>query len=175
MALFESYTINDSTQSGVTDTTWIAMAFTPTQAHTIEKVALKIYKQGTPGTLTVSIQGVTGGSDLPDGIDLCSGTIDGNALSSSSPGTFVDIVMDTNPELSASTKYVIVVKAAGNGVNWRADQSGGTYDGGNAYYSTDSGGVWDARGGDWDAMFEEHGTAAGGGGSGGGMKMTIGI
>lgn len=172
MALFESYTINDNTQGSLSNTNWGAMMFTPSASHTIEKVALKLYKTSTPGTVTVSIQGVDG-SNLPDGIDLASGTIDGNALGGS-PGAFVDIIMGTNPELAASTKYAIVVRSAAGTLNWRIDIAGGSYDGGNRGYSSNSGVDWADGNSDQDYLFEEHGTAAGGGGgSGGGMKMTI--
>ena len=152
----EYYIEGDDTDAWVHENNWYAQTFTPSQAHSIAWVKLKLSRTGSPGTSTVSIK-ATDGSGHPTGADLTSGTIDGNNLTTDSEGAWY-IISLTPYVLSASTKYAIVVRAPsgniGNRLNWRFDGSSPTYAGGNFEHSDDAGSSWTAYTGR-DFMFEE--------------------
>ena len=79
-SIYEYYSTGDDAAASIYGNTWDTQTFTPSVAHTITSVKLKLYKTGTgPGTITVGIR-ATDGSGLPTGSDLCSGTTDGNTL-----------------------------------------------------------------------------------------------
>ncbi len=79
MILYEYYNISDIALARLWGDFWQGQTFTPGDDHTIKKVLLKMYRLGSPGEITVSIQGVDGGG-LPDGVEKCSGTTDGDTL-----------------------------------------------------------------------------------------------
>ena len=66
---FEYYNTNEDSQVPVYSTFWKAQTFTTTVGFKITSVKLLVYKEGTPGNLTVSIQGVDV-SNKPDGSDI---------------------------------------------------------------------------------------------------------
>ncbi len=155
---FEYYNTGDDNAFGIWGVHWLTQTFTPSVAHKITSVKLKIFREGSPGTLTVSIRATSGGE--PIGGDLCSGTIDGNGLTTDIAGAWYEITLGAGCDLDADTKYAIVARApsgsdAGNAVNWRGDSSSPTYSGGAALYSDNSGVDW--SGYDVDRMFEEWG------------------
>ena len=57
--LYEFYDTGDDGAGAVTSTTWYAQSFTPLDSHTVTSVALKMYRIGTPGTITVNIKACT--------------------------------------------------------------------------------------------------------------------
>jgi len=77
--LYEYYNTGDDSSQSVYGSNWYAQTFTSSIAHTITSVKLKLYRTGSPGTVTVSIR-ATDGSGHPILPDLCSGTTDGNTL-----------------------------------------------------------------------------------------------
>ena len=79
VTLYENYNTGDDNGSLIYSTVWNAQTFTPASSHTILKVNLKLIKVGNPGTITVSIRATDAGK--PTGVDLCSGTTNGNTLS----------------------------------------------------------------------------------------------
>ena len=162
-SLYEYYNTGDDGYSWEYDVYWKAQTFTVgATGHTVSSVKLKLFRYGSPGTVTVSIR-ATDGSGHPTGPDLTSGTIDGNSLTTNSSGLWYEITL-TEITLSASTKYAIVVRApSGTGSNflcWKRDGSSPTYTDGNEEDSSNSGGAWtsDAT---KDLMFEVWGNATG--------------
>lgn len=157
--LYEYYNTNDDGDRGVSGNIWLAQTFTPSTAHKITSVKLLMFKEGSPGTVTVSIQGVDG-SDHPDGSDLCSGTIDGNSLTTNTNGVWYEITLGDGSNLSADTKYAIVVRAPdgsiGNEVHCRSDRTDPTYVDGCRERSLDGGSSWTSYTGE-DFMFEDWG------------------
>jgi len=155
--LYEYYNTGDNDFARTDATTWRFQTFTPDTTHNISSVKLKGYKDGLPGTLTVSIRATSGGE--PTGGDLVSGTYNGDSLSSSSPGAWFEITMTgSSPTLTASSQYAIVVRGANaenNSLMWRIN-IGGSYTGGTGGLSTDSGSSWTILS-SYDAMFEEYG------------------
>lgn len=142
----DSYKTGDDSQGSIRANLWEAQTFTTTSAYNAAGVSLKLYRTGSPGLVTVSIQGIDGDS-LPNGIDLCSGVINGDDLLTT-PGQFENIYFTSFAYLSNATVYAIVVRAtngnASNSVYWREDASSPSYAGGSYHASTNSGATWTA-------------------------------
>ena len=139
-ALDENYdgTGGDVELSGAT---WKAQTFTPPTDLTITKVAIKIKREGSPGTVTASIRATS--SSLPTGNDLSTaGTINGNDLTEAYAWTDIDMA---DCALLGGTEYAIVVRAtdgdASNHIFWEVNISG-AYAGGQGAHSGDSGASW---------------------------------
>jgi hypothetical protein len=159
---FECYIIGDSptTWKSMYGSFWGGQTFTVgTTGHNysfeVRKAVAKIFREGNPGNLTYSIRNV-GADGKPAGGDLCSGTINGNALSSSP--TWVDLPFSSPfTILKRSTKYALVLRApSGGGLNyvgWREDVTSPTYAGGSAVDSDNSGSTWYVYTA-YDKMFE---------------------
>jgi hypothetical protein len=159
--MYEYYNTGDDNHVWLYGSTWVAQTFTPSVAHTITSVKLKLFRVGSPGTVTVSIRATSGGQ--PTGGDLCSGTTSGNTLPTGSPFEWREISLGSGYGLSAGTTYAIVVRAtSGDSSNylwWRVDGSSPTYGGGMYLLSFNSGSSW-TSGASYDLMFEEWGNVA---------------
>ncbi len=118
---------------------WVAMNFTASQSYTITSVKLKLFRTGTPGTLTVSIRDTT--ADVPSGEDKASGTFVGNDLLTA-PGQWEEITFGAGYSLVSGTKYSIVCRCVAASVFWGR---GLTYPGGGRCKSADSGASWGAE------------------------------
>lgn len=136
---------------GIQSANWTYQTFTTNTTavgHSVTSIWLYLLKVGNPGTVTASIKHTSNSTQgqscwsYPTGDDLTSGTLDGDTFSTSYTWYKFDI---TEKCLSANTTYAIVVKAvngnAANYVNWGLVITG-TYAGGNAGYSTNSGSSW---------------------------------
>jgi len=149
LSIDQSYTANDdSSQSLGSTSTWEAQTFTTSLAQRVRGVWLKLYKQqisATPGIVTCSIKAVDG-SNHPTGVDLCIGTIDGNAVPyyNDTTADWVWIPFTTGAWLNNTARYAIILRAAASGLYWRCDASSPTYTGGNREYSTNAGTSWTA-------------------------------
>jgi hypothetical protein len=158
--LYEYYNTDDDSASTVYGVYWRAQTFTVGSVqHTVTSVKLKLFRGGSPGTVTVSIK-ATNGNGHPTGSDLTSGTTNGNTLPTDPRYEWREITL-TEYTLSANTKYAIVVRAPSGNISnylrWRADSSDPTYTGGNFESSSDSGSSWTAYTG-YDMMFEVWGS-----------------
>ena len=156
--LYEHYnTGDDIISSGPVGSGWYAQTFTAESDHSITSVRLKLGRNGSPGTVTVSIR-ATDGTGHPSVPDLTSGTTDGDTLPTGSPWEWREIALTSYP-LTSGTKYAIVVRApdgdVSNYLRCCADAPGG-YAGGNWEVSGNSGATW-AVSQDIDLMFEVHG------------------
>jgi len=146
---FESYATGVDVDFPVYGPNWYAQTFTIDPAsHSIYSVRLLLYREATPGTLTISIK-ATDGAGKPTGLDLASATIDGDTLSTSTSGVWYELVFDPPTSGDYDTVYAIVAKApaatsTADCVDWRADGSSGSYAGGSKFASTDSGLSWTA-------------------------------
>ncbi|GAI89417.1 unnamed protein product, partial [marine sediment metagenome] len=157
--LYEYYITGDDTNAFICETYWLAQTFTPSIAHKITSVKLKLYRTGLPGTGTISIK-ATDGAGHPTGGDLCSGTIDGNTLTTNAAGAWYEITLGAGYDLNADTKYAIVVRITGgstsNCIRWRCDETSPTYTPGCFEVSDNSGSSWTSNTG-IDFMFEDWG------------------
>ncbi len=139
---------------------WGAQTFTASANYAIHSVKLKLYKIGSPGNITIHIQGVDG-SDLPDNTDLAAGTYDGDSLGAAT-GAWVEIILTSPANLTSGTKYAIVIKAlsgdSNNTLCWRRDISSPSYTNGSDKWTIDAGVTWNDTT-NYDLMFETYGRA----------------
>ena len=157
--LRQSYTTGqDGGHTLVSTTIWGGQTFTPVVVHTIDQVDIYIKKTGSPGALTISIQGVDG-SNEPDGVEIGVGTI----AESEVGATFAweTCILSSTAILTADVRYAIVIKSLGtpNGSNYYHigfDNNDATYTNGDYFSSNDSGSNWN-NGSDDDALFKEYG------------------
>ena len=155
--LYEYYNTGDDGSEGPCAQYWRAQTFTPQEDHKITSVKLKMYRRYSPGNLTVGIR-ATDGSGHPTGGDLCSGTIDANAFTDTSPGQWYEITLGAGYDLSAGTKYAVVARLSNadcTSVVWWRRHTSGTYPRGDAERSSNSGSSWSSY--PYDLMFEEYG------------------
>ena len=141
---------------------WCAQTFTPSENHTVTAVTIKCYRNGSPGTVTVSIKAVDG-SGKPTGADLASGTFDPSDLpTSQATATQKQVSLGAGTALTSGTQYAIVVRTATGGpyvntLRWIYSYAG-TYTDGRVHASDDSGATWDyysANNAPRDFLFEE--------------------
>lgn len=162
--LYERYITSDDDSNSFYGTAWKAQTFTigntgTDEIHTITSVKLKLYRGGSPETITVSIK-ATDGVGKPTGSDLCSGTLNGSDFTDSYLSDWYEFDLGAGASLSASTKYAIVVRAVDgslfNKLYWMDDCTSSSYSGGSIGSSSDSGSSWSLNTGA-DYMFEEYG------------------
>lgn len=136
---------------------WAAQTFTPSTTHTIISMRFWLLRVGSPGTVSLVIKAVDV-DGKPTGADLASGTTNGNNFSTSIREE--EITLGAGTKLTASTKYVSILKAtsgdASNLCQVRIDLSG-TYAGGGTVWTYNSGVDWTLYG--YDLQFEEFGAA----------------
>lgn len=141
---FESFDSGENADQLVRGTYWWCMTFTPRIAHRLKSIKLKMWRVGSPGTITVSIKAADA-NHFPTGAALCSGTYNGNTLTTVSPGQWYEVTLGTGFDMVLGTEYAIEVKApsgdASNRVLWRANTAG-QYLGGRAAFSDNSGSTW---------------------------------
>lgn len=163
MAKYEYYDTGDDGVYSCYSSGWRAQTFTPSIAHTIKSVKLKLHRSSTAYTLTVGIYATSSG--LPTGSALCSGTLAGSSVTTDSAGAWYEITLGSGASLAAGTKYAIVISYSSGSINWvmniHADTSSPTYSGGNVCYSSNSGDSWSAITA-YDFQFEDWGDAVGG-------------
>lgn len=165
--LFENYNVNDGTDTHVQiyGNIWRGQTFTlgtvsTNGNHIITSIKLYISKTGlNPGIITVSIR-ETDGTGLPIGIDLSTGTTNGDTLPDFPVAEWREIIM-TPYVLVASQKYAIIVRCltgdAVNSVNW-VTNSNPLYAGGEIITSMDNDITWTVNPAA-DRLFEEYGIA----------------
>ena len=155
MVVYEYYRTGDNAHDEIHGNNWEAQTFTPQVNHSIGKVYIRVFRTGSPGTVTVGIYATSGG--LPTGSALVTNTINGNDLPEVSPGVW-KLIIFAPTALAAATKYAIVVSASSGDLSnylcWRADASSPAYTGGARCYSADGGSNW-IEDTNQDYMFEE--------------------
>lgn len=157
---YESYTTGDDSLVQVYGVNWYGQTFTvDPQSHSIVDVRFLAYRVGTPSTVTVSIREV-GDDGMPTGGDLTVGTLDGDALTTDTDGSWYGVTL-TETSLEYDETYAIVIRAeAGDGSNYLAvrEDSTGAYADGQAITSSSGGITWSADTGK-DIMFEVTGNS----------------
>lgn len=156
----EAYTAGDDDYRDGRTNYRLAQTFTPSTAHTLTKIKIKVFRVGLPGTTTLQIQAVDG-ANKPTGAALSSGTFNSDTITTDSGGEWVTITMSSYA-LAASTMYAMVLfntawATASKQTNWR-QKAVGAYAGGQVNQSTDGGSTWTQFGNDF--MFEEFGTTS---------------
>ena len=132
-----------------------AQTFTPSVNHVINFIKLKLHRVGSPGSVAISINSTSGAS--PSDTVLCSGTLDGNTLTTDGNGVWYTINMSSGCSVSAGTKYTIVVNAPNSNsasqLNWRLNTNN-SYPRGEYYYFYNNSWLTYI----YDFVFEEWGT-----------------
>lgn len=137
-----------NTDVSVYGANWAAQTFTVSDSYEISGVDVRLYRVGTPGTITASVRAIVAG--LPSGGDLATGTYDGDTISMFDRGEWYKITFTTNYQGTSGTQYAIVLRATAGDVNnyfVARDASAGTYTGGQRCSSVNSGGAWAANAG----------------------------
>lgn len=161
--LRDFYDTNNDNYAGYNESDeWRAQTFTASGSYSVTQVALRLFRINTPGTVTVSIK-ATDSNGKPTGADLCSGTTDGNALTTDTAGAWVTITFTTAYALTHNTLYAIVVKAVCPNTSdywyWTYDDNDATYVGGRALYNSAApAGTWNFMSGTDDYMFRTYST-----------------
>lgn len=162
---YESYETGSDTgiriSAGGADKYDRAQTFQSDTAHSLKKVELKLYRDGTLDELTLEVRttsaAVPEGTDAASGNALASQTIDVSAITASSVGEWVSIVFASPANLSADTTYALVlatnISNASNHVEWRYDSSSSAY--ANGTYCNYNG-SWTSNAGA-DCLFKEYG------------------
>lgn len=124
-----------------------AQSFTPSVSDKLTKVSLYLKKFGNPGDKTVRILTDNGGKPSKNLVSAgASGTLKASQISQASYG-WIDVVMNTPPNLSAGTKYWIVVDTSADSNNyffWGKDSTD-SYGAGTGKYSPN----WNAGNPNW--------------------------
>jgi len=115
---------NQGYSEWVGSTSWFFQTFTPEVTHRCSSIKIKALRAYTPETVTISIRAVDGGG-IPTGSDLVSGTFNGNTITTSLPGEWVEVIFSVPYLLVGGTMYAIIVKApdanipGGDALYWR--------------------------------------------------------
>jgi hypothetical protein len=158
--LFETHQIGDVPYNCF-GTHWRGQTFTVAndETHILRQVRIKFDRQGNPGTGTISIK-ATDGAGKPTGADLCSQTINGNNFPADPDEAWQSVTFDTGTVVYAGTKYALIWRFPDGDTTPNLARSRhkypGTYSGGTAVTSEDSGATWTVVT-DWDFVFEEWG------------------
>ena len=154
MQMLEAATYNDGD-------TILAQSFQVTGSQDVDTVKLWLKKVGAPtGNLTVKIQ--TDNTGEPSGTEVTNGTSDTVAASTLSTSYgWIEFTFSTNPSLSGSTTYWIVLETAdaqspSDYVVWGADGSAPSY--ANGEMLSYDGATWNTE--SKDAVFEALGPGA---------------
>jgi len=141
----DSFKINSANWTYQTFTT-----NTTSVSHSITSFKLKLKRVGSPGTIIASIKNTANATSgqtcysYPTGEDVITAYYDGDTVDLAY--AWYEFIPDVETCLSANTTYAIAVRAlsgdANNYIMWQT-QTTGTYTGGNAGYSVDSGVVWE--------------------------------
>lgn len=128
---------------------WIGQSFLVSVPGYSSGVSLKLFREGSPGTVTVSLR-LVNASGLPLGTDLAVSTIDGDTLSDNP--SWVILPWEVKPKLVAGS-YALIVRApdADGLLRWRFN-SLSDYPGGNMLRGYPNGTSWTVHSGDF--MFQ---------------------
>ena len=131
--------------------------FTPQVTHNQTSVKLKLFRSGSPGTITCYLFGTAAG--LPVAPILRYKTYNGDSITTNANGEWVEFVWETPYQVTAGVKYAIVLTSpnSGGSIWWQEDVTSPTYTGGNKIFSVDGGATFDNYYGT-DMMFETYGT-----------------
>lgn len=161
MPLFEYYNTGDDGTENFHDDLWRGQNFITSEAHSITSVKVKLLRVSgqSPGIVTAMIYACDAGH-LPSGSAICSGTTNGNTVTTISPGEWREISMGAGANLTADTEYTVALKSEVTVINklwWRKDGSSSL--GWDAVYSMNQGGDWYLQYDYIDYMFEIWGLA----------------
>lgn len=138
-----------------------SQSFTPDITHTVKKIKMWMKRVGNAGTITFDLYAADA-NHRPTGAVLATGTKAATAISDTTYTWYEVISLGTGIELTASSKYVIVVSASAgdedNNYVLFHGKTGNPYSGGQTCLSTDQGVTWDyTTYATYDLAFVEYG------------------
>ena len=111
--------------------------------YVVNKLSALVWREGDPGTITLSIRNLNASGGAPEGNDLTNGTFIGSSLTTNNAGEWVNVTMDNNFTLIENSEYAVVLTANGSGkVWWNLDSSSPSLPYGNGYDCDDGGATW---------------------------------
>lgn len=142
--LKDYYNTGADDDQAFSDLTHLCQSFTASENYDIASIALKLFRIGSPGTITVELYLADDSTNKPTGGILASGTTDGDTLTVNTNGEWRTITFGSSYSLTNGEEYVIVCRAAGHitSVNWIKDASAPSYAGGQGGTSNDAGFSW---------------------------------
>lgn len=160
--LYEYWNTADDADVDIYGNNWFGQTFTTgaTVPHTVTQVRVRLFRVGSPGTLTAQIHRTSAG--VPTGQHIGEGDIDADTFTTGTAGAWYTVTLDEETALESSTMYAVVLGARDGGaadyVSWRYDNANG-YASGTEVTSTDGGITWSTVGAN-DMMFEVWGNPA---------------
>ena len=158
--LFESYNPTTDNTSYASNSSWRFQGFTPSVAHTIERVVGKWAKSVSTGNVSIDIK-LAGGDSKPTGASLASDSdqaISTLPVDGGGDGTVdTSFPLATTGAITAALHCMILSAATAGGEFGIRALVVGAYAGGSFWSSADSGATWSDI--SWDMRFEEYGTA----------------
>ena len=94
---------------------WFGQTFSTAHSHTLDTVALSLYKEGTPGDLTISLYRADVSTNSTIGEALASATFDGDTLTAAPVTHWISF--DTPYVLDADSEYALVFSGTGVDAN----------------------------------------------------------
>ncbi len=161
MALQESWNTDEDAVGSVEPTVWRCQTFLAGSNYSIEEIKWLVYREFTPGTVTVSIRATDEITGKPTGGDLTVDTKNGNNFTENVNGTWRGVQFSSPYELTGGVTYAIVARSADVRVFWHQDTTGPVYTDGKSGYSSDGGNTWTMTDSTTN-LFETYGTAVAG-------------
>lgn len=153
---YEYYEPSINSIQGFFGTAVRCQTFTPSVAHTITSVFLKLNRTtGTANTLNISIRATSEGQ--PTGSDLATASIASSSVSGYMNS--YELVLNIGVALSVSVQYAIYMSQTGDASNYLEVgilNGEASYTGGQWGESSNGGSTWSMKSGD-DAWFQEWG------------------
>jgi len=122
----------------------IAQSFKPSLTETLNKISIKIKKQGNPSDLTVRIMRDDDGKPDKNGV-ITNGTLFSNLVTGEYG--WIDVTFNTSPQLLAETRYWLMIDTSADNSNfwiWQNDLAQ-SYTRGSPAFSAD----WSAKNPNW--------------------------
>lgn len=155
---WEYYTSGDNTNAVLNSGgNWKSQTFTIGNVGTnanfqVTSIKAKVFRvTGTGGPLNASIRNIDS-TGSPSGSNLCAGTMSWATITTGTSGAWYEITMSTNPTLTQSQTYALLLYETSGLGNLRANTAVG-YTGGFLWSSSNSGSTW-TKDTASDAMFE---------------------
>jgi hypothetical protein len=150
--LREKYNTGDDGAETAGGSVHIGQYFKATQEYTTTSIKMKLYRVGSPDTITLSLYNVSGG--VPTGAAIATDTYNGNSLTTDAGGEWVEFTISYS--LNRIQDYAFAVSGPNVGtIKVRKQGSATTY--GNGYIVQDPGTGWSTIAAA-DCMFEVWGS-----------------
>jgi len=146
--LYENRMVGEDANAEVHGANWFGQVFTGDGYHSVTEVRLKLYREGNPGTLTLSLRDAdtnepVGGEDYY--VDYSSGTYNGDTVTDNAAGEWITFELSPEIDIGHGLDYALVLRAeagdAANSIHWLYDSTSAAGDD-NYASSNDSGGTW---------------------------------